>query len=59
MNLWSVTITFTDGTYYSDIWATTPGGALQLALTDARGVETTPLFTGEVRDVVINWKEKS
>jgi hypothetical protein len=57
-HLWGVTITFTDGTYYCDIWATTPGVALQMAMIDARGVESTPLFTGAPRAVNIIWKEK-
>lgn len=56
-SLWSVKITFTDGIYHCDIWAATPGTALQLAMTDARGVERSPLFTGEPREVYINWKE--
>ena len=57
--LWCVTITLTDGVYHCDVWATTPGAALQLCLTDARGIETTPLFTGAVREVSIIWKEKA
>lgn len=57
--LWGVTITFTDGVYRSDVWASTPGAALQLAMTDARGVETMPLFTGAPREVIVTWKEKS
>jgi hypothetical protein len=58
-SLWSVRISFTDGTYNCDIWAATPGAALQLAMTDARGVETASLFTGAPREVYINWKEDS
>ena len=57
--LWCVTITFTDGTYHCDAWAATPGAALQLCLIDARGIETTPLFTGAGREVSIIWKEKA
>ena len=56
-HLWLVTIDFTDGRYQCDVWATSPGGALQMCMTDARGIETMPIFTGAVLEVTITWKE--
>lgn len=53
---WRVVIVFTDGRYDSDVFSYSAGGALQLALTDARSVGTTPLFTGAVREVTISWQ---
>jgi hypothetical protein len=58
-DLWGVTIEFTDGTYRCDIFASTPGAALQMAVIDARGVESLPLFTGAPRCVEIIWKERA
>jgi hypothetical protein len=57
ISLWTVVIVFTDGRYQSDVWSFSAGGALQLGLTDARGIETMPIFSGEVREVAITWKE--
>jgi hypothetical protein len=53
--MWRVVIVFTDGRYQSDVAAIEAGGALQLAMTDARGVESQPIFTGDVREVAITW----
>jgi hypothetical protein len=53
---WRVVIVFTDGRYDSDVFSYSAGGALQLAMTDARSLSTGPLFIGDVREVTITWQ---